>query len=286
MLKRHPAWLNKKISFNKMAQMQALLKKFSLNTVCQSAACPNIGECFQRGEATFMILGKNCSRNCRFCNIENREPESVDYDEPRRIAEAVSELKLNHVVITSVTRDDLPDGGAEIFSNTVKNIRDKSPDVNIELLIPDFNLNRESLKIVIDSKPDIIAHNLETVSRLYQEARPQADYERSLKVLDIIKREDSSILTKSGIMLGLGEREEEIFKVFDDLRAIACDFLSIGQYLAPTLKHYPIVDYVEPKKFREYKEEAIKKGFLHVMSAPYVRSSYGAGEYLKSRSNF
>ncbi len=282
MLKRHPVWLNKKISFSKMSEMQALLKKFNLNTVCQSASCPNIGECFAEGEATFMILGKNCSRNCSFCNINNLEPEHVDRDEPRRIAEAVSELKLKHAVITSVTRDDLFDGGAESFAATVKNIKEKSPDVTVEVLIPDFNFNRESLNVVIDSKPDIIAHNLETVSRLYQEVRPQADYNRSLNILDAIKKRDRDIFTKSGLMLGLGEREEEIFKVFDDLRAIACDFLSIGQYLAPTLKHYPIADYVEPKKFREYKEEAIKRGFSSVMSAPYVRSSYRAGEYLES----
>ena len=286
MLKRHPDWLNKKISFNRMTQMQALLKKFDLNTVCQSAACPNIGECFERGEATFMILGKNCSRNCRFCNIDNREPENVDCDEPRRIAEAISELKLNHVVITSVTRDDLPDGGAQSFGSTVRNIRDKSPDVRVEVLIPDFNLNVDSLKSVVDSKPDIIAHNLETVNRLYQEVRPQADYERSLELLYIIKREDSSIFTKSGLMLGLGEREDDILKAFDDLREVSCDFLSIGQYLAPTLKHHPVVDYIEPKKFREYKEEAIKRGFSYVMSAPYVRSSYQAGDYLKNMVKF
>ncbi|MDP8216225.1 MAG: lipoyl synthase [Candidatus Kaelpia imicola] len=286
MLKRHPVWLNKKISFNKMTQMQALLNKFKLNTVCQSAACPNIGECFAEGEAAFIILGKYCSRNCSFCNIDNLEPESVDHDEPRRIAEAVRELNLKHVVITSVTRDDLSDGGAGVFASTVRNIKENTQDLIIEVLIPDFQLNRESLNIVIDSKPDIIAHNLETVGRLYSEVRPQADYERSLEVLDIIKRTDRDIFTKSGLMLGLGEREEEILEVFDDLRAVACDFLSIGQYLAPTLKHYPISDYVEPKKFREYKEQAIKRGFSYVMSAPYVRSSYRAGEYLRNRVKF
>ncbi|MDP8253357.1 MAG: lipoyl synthase [Candidatus Kaelpia aquatica] len=286
MLKRHPVWLNKKINFNKTTQMQALLKKFDLNTVCQSAACPNIGECFADSEVTFMILGKHCSRNCSFCNIDHLEPESVDYNESCRIAEAVGELRLKHVVITSVTRDDLPDGGAEVFTDTVRNIKERSPDVTVEVLIPDFNLNRESLKIVIDSKPDIIAHNLETVDRLYQEVRPQADYRRSLEVLDIVKKKDRDIFTKSGLMLGLGEKEEEILKAFDDLRAIACDFLSIGQYLAPTLKHYPISDYVEPKKFREYKEQAISRGFSYVMSAPYVRSSYRAGEYLKEMVKF
>jgi lipoyl synthase len=286
MLKRHPVWLNKKIDFNKMTQTQAILKKFDLNTVCQSAICPNMGECFQRGEATFMILGKHCSRSCSFCNIDNREPDSVDLNEPHRIAEAVSELGLNHVVVTSVTRDDLSDGGAELFCATIRSIRDKSPDLKIELLIPDFKLNIESLKSIISLKPDIIAHNIETVSRLYPKVRPEADYRRSLEVLNIVKSEDSSIFTKSGLMLGLAEREEEVLEALDDLREVAVDFLSIGQYLAPTLKHYPVAEYIEPKKFREYKEEAIRRGFLYVMSAPYVRSSYQAGGYLKSEVNF
>ena len=261
--------------------MRALLNDLKLNTVCQQASCPNIGECFSRGEATFMILGEVCTRNCRFCGIKKGEPGEVDSGEPERVAQAVKRLNLRHVVITSVTRDDLPLGGAEIFVRTISSIRKKSASATIEVLIPDFQLNYEAIKVVVDAKPEIINHNVETVPSLYDSIRPMAIYRRSLEVIGIVRKMDSRIFTKSGLMLGLGEKEDEVLEVFYDLRQASCDFLSIGQYLSPSLSHFPVKEYISPEKFIYYKKRAIQLGFLHVKSAPYVRSSYKAGEYLE-----
>ena len=251
-----------------------------LDTVCEQAMCPNIGECFSRNVATFLILGRNCTRMCSFCNIGKAQPLEPDLDEPNRVAQAVARLGLKHVVITSVTRDDLADGGAGIFAKTVLSIKRNSPDVTIEVLIPDFKLSQSSLKVVVESGPQIIAHNIETVPSLYQVVRQGADYLRSLDLLRIIKEASPALKTKTGLMLGLGEKEEEVTAVMEDLRSVRCDFLSIGQYLAPSQAHYPVKEYIAPEQFDYYKEKGRKLGFLHIESSPYVRSSYMAAEYL------
>jgi len=275
-----PAWLDKKIKLKDCAQMQQSLRNLRLESVCEQALCPNMGECFARKEATFLILGRNCTRRCSFCNIEKAAPLPVDLNEPEQVAQAVEKLCLKHVVITSVTRDDLADAGAGIFADTVLRIRQRMPQVTIELLIPDFKLSFAALKTVAESNPQIIAHNVETVPSLYALVRPQADYLRSLDVLRMIKKIFPQIKTKSGLMLGLGEKVEEVFAVMQDLRSVGCDFLSIGQYLAPSQKHYPVKDYITPEQFAAYREKGRQLGFLHIESAPYVRSSYMAAEYL------
>lgn len=251
----------------------------AVETVCEQAMCPNIGECFSRREATFLILGRRCTRMCSFCNIEKGTPLPPDTDEPGRVADAVARFLLKHVVITSVTRDDLNDGGAGMFYETVSAIRERSPRTAVEILIPDFMLSVEALTIASKSYPDIIAHNIETVPSLYKDCRQGADYERSLSVLRLIKEINPSIKTKSGIMLGLGEKEEEVYSVMRDLRLAGCDFLSIGQYLAPSKGHYPVKEYISPERFSSYKEKGMEYGFLHIESGPYVRSSYLAGDY-------
>ncbi len=275
-----PPWVNKKISLKDCAALKAALRGLRLGTVCEEALCPNIGECFAKGQATFLILGKNCTRRCTFCAVKRGMPSPVDPSEPRRVAEGVRRLALRHVVITSVTRDDLPDGGAQIFVDTVIAIRQLGTAVTVELLIPDFRLDKVSLRKVIDAKPDILAHNIETVPRLYREAREGADYGRSLDVLRFIKECNSTLPAKSGIMLGLGERDDEVMQTFEDIAGTGCDFLSIGQYLAPSRNHLPVKEYVKPEKFGHFKEEALGMGFRRVVSGPYVRSSYLAAEYL------
>ncbi len=260
--------------------MKEALRNLRVETVCEQAMCPNMGECFARNEATFLILGQNCTRMCSFCNIKKSPPTAPDLDEPGRVAQAVKELRLRHVVITSVTRDDLTDGGAGIFADTVLRIKEKSPEARIETLIPDFKLSVSALKTVADSKPDIIAHNIETVPSLYQSLRQGGNYPRSLSLLRIIKDLFPDFKTKSGFMLGVGEKQGEVLSVMKDLRYVKCDFLSIGQYLAPSKRHYPVKDYIQPEQFDYYKEKAKELGFLHVQSAPYVRSSYKAGDYL------
>lgn len=275
-----PVWLNKKINLQACSQMKQLLKDLRVETVCEQAMCPNMGECFARNEATFLILGQYCTRECSFCNIEKGKPLALDLDEPKRVAEAVERLALKHVVITSVTRDDLVDGGAGIFKATILTIRQKMPKVKIEVLIPDFKLSLEALAIVARALPDIIAHNVETVPSLYKKVRQGSEYSRSLDVLRAVKKISPGVKTKSGIMLGLGEKEAEVLAVMRDLRLAECDFLSIGQYLAPSSRHYPVQEYISPEIFSFYKEKAEELGFLHVESAPYVRSSYSAGEYL------
>ena len=275
-----PAWLNKKINLKDCSVMKQALRSLHVETVCEQAMCPNIGECFSAKTATFLILGKNCTRMCSFCNIRKASPLPVDGDEPLRVAGAVYDLGLKHVVITSVTRDDLVDGGAEIFAQTVRQIRERSPRVSIETLIPDFGFSLRALKIVADSKPDIIAHNLETVPSLYKQVRQGADYLGSLGLLRMIKKIAPELKTKSGLMLGVGEKKDEVLAVMHDLRSVECDLLSIGQYLAPSQKHYPVKDYIAPEQFDDYKEKARAFGFLHIESGPYVRSSYMASDYL------
>jgi lipoic acid synthetase len=278
-----PEWLDKKIDFKKCKELDSLFNKLRLNTVCREAFCPNISECFNEGVATFLILGKRCTRGCSFCAVRKGSGQDVDPEEPEKIAEAVRTLKLRHVVITSVTRDDLEDGGASAFINTIKKIKDIREDIAVEVLVPDFKGDIESVRKIIDANPDIFAHNLETVPRIYPEARQGADYKRSLNVLRAAKEFDGSSYTKSGIMLGLGETGEEALEVLRDLREAQCDFLSIGQYLSPTTRHFSVKEYVAPEKFTFYKREAEELGFLSVESAPYVRSSYLAHRYIKNR---
>jgi lipoic acid synthetase len=277
-IQRKPEWLRKKVILGEQSHMRQLLGELRLNTVCQQAMCPNISECFSCGQATFLILGTNCTRQCSFCNVEKNAPLAVDRDEPLRIAEAVTRLKLSHVVITSPTRDDLPDGGASHYSETVTAIRNTSIGTRIELLIPDFMGNYQSLETIVRSQPDIVAHNVETVPRLYQ-VRSGADYQRSLEVLKRNHELAPLIRTKSGIMLGMGEEEGEVVRVIDDLRKVGCSYLSIGQYLSPSKRHYPVQEYIKPDVFDRLRQTALNSGFTHVESGPYVRSSYHAGQY-------
>lgn len=275
-----PTWLRRKLPDPQILQnMRDLLTRYQLYTVCQGALCPNQGECFGAGTATFLILGRTCTRNCTFCAIPSAQyPPAPDPEEPFRLAEAVRELKLNYVVITSVTRDDLEDGGAGHFAKTVATLKAEIPNIKIEVLIPDFQGSMASLKKVLISGPDIINHNLETVPRLYPEVRPQADYQRSLNLLRVVKELDPAKITKSGLMLGLGESKEEILKVMQDLRTASCDLLTLGQYLQPSGKHHPVVRYIPPEEFVEYKNIGEEMGFKAVFSGPFVRSSFHAQE--------
>ena len=275
-----PAWLNKKINLKDCVETKLALRGLQVESVCEQAICPNIGECFSAKVATFLILGRNCTRMCGFCNIHKGQPSAVDSDEPRRVAQAIRQLGLKHAVITSVTRDDLSDGGAGIFAQTIRLIKKESPQVKIETLIPDFGLSMDALKIVVNAKPDIIAHNLETVPSLYSAVRQGADYLGSVGLLRALKEIAPQLKTKSGLMLGLGEKIDEVLAVMRDLRSVKCDLLSIGQYLAPSRQHYPVKDYISLEQFNFYKEKGKVLGFLHIESAPYVRSSYLAAQYL------
>ncbi|ABY93308.1 lipoyl synthase [Thermoanaerobacter brockii subsp. lactiethylicus] len=275
-----PEWLKVRLLNEDLNRMEAFLKSMSLNTVCQSANCPNMGECFARKTATFMIMGNICTRNCRFCAVEKGHPQPLDEDEPRRIAEAAQKLGLKHVVVTCVTRDDLPDGGASHFAKTIYELK-KLPGVTVEVLVSDFMGKEESIAQVVEAKPDIINHNIETVPRLYPNVRPKADYLRSLNLLKKSKELDPYILTKSGIMVGLGETEEEVIQVMKDLRSVDCDMMTIGQYLRPSAKHIEVAEYVIPQQFKRYEEIGYELGFKYVASGPLVRSSYYADEGLK-----
>lgn len=277
-IQRKPEWLRKKIHPGDHSEMRKLLGELRLNTVCQQALCPNISECFSCRQATFLILGTICTRQCRFCNVEQNTPVPADPGEPARVAEAVARLGLSHVVITSPTRDDLPDGGSGLYGATVKAIREVASTCRIELLIPDFRGNSAALETVVEAHPDIIAHNMETVPRLYH-IRSGADYSRSLEILRLACELNPDIRRKSGIMLGMGEREHEVIDVFKDLARVGCEYLSIGQYLAPSRKHHPVQEYVAPEVFRSLREIALEHGFIHVESGPYVRSSYHADRY-------
>ncbi|MCX5678420.1 MAG: lipoyl synthase [Candidatus Omnitrophica bacterium] len=279
---KRPFWINKKINLRDCADVKKKLGSLGLNTVCEEALCPNIGECFSKAQATFLILGKICTRQCSFCGVKKGSPSPVDPDEPAKVADGARRLGLRHVVITSVTRDDLPDGGAQAFIDTISCLRRHERKIVIEILTPDFNFDKSAIQNVAMAEPDIFAHNIETVPRLYMEARNGADYDRSLRVLSYIKECDNAMHVKSGIMLGLGEREDEVLSTFRDIAGTGCDFLSIGQYLAPSKNHLPVKEYVSPDRFKRYKEDALKAGFRHVVSGPYVRSSYSASEYLES----
>lgn len=276
-IKRKPEWLRVRVhSVKGLETVEGMLRRLNLNTVCDEAACPNRGECFGRKTATFMILGNVCTRNCTFCNVSKGNVQPVDESEPERIAQAVKELGLRHAVITSVTRDDLPDGGAGHFARVIDAVRNIAPGVTIEVLIPDFSGSIEALEKVVKARPEILNHNVETVPALYSEVRPQADYHRSLNVLKNVKNMDKSIYTKSGIMVGLGETEEQVISVMKDLRMVDCDFLTIGQYLPPSAKHHPVIEYIHPEQFKAYEKKAYQMGFLYVASGPLVRSSYMA----------
>jgi lipoyl synthase len=275
---RKPNWLQKRINPSSHAEMERLLGDLKLHTVCQEASCPNISECFRQRQATLLILGRDCTRLCSFCNVARQQPLLPDPGEPARVAEAVVRLGLSHVVITSPTRDDLPDGGAGHYSGTVTAIRAAAPRTRIELLVPDFKGDFDALATVVQAVPDIIGHNLETVPRLYH-VREGADYRRSLSVLKTLHRLAPELPVKSGVMVGLGETDEEMFSLFGDLRQTGCSYLSIGQYLAPSRKHYPVQAFVAPEKFEAYRAAALDFGFAHVESGPYVRSSYHAEAY-------
>lgn len=281
MQERMPEWFKVKYNQEAVDEVSRLMAKLSLNTVCKEANCPNLGECFQKHTATFMILGSQCTRNCRFCNVVHGTPQPVDPEEPMHVAEAVRDLKLRHVVITQVTRDDLPDGGASQFANTVSAIRKLCPDVTIEVLISDMKGDQTSLDTVIAAHPEVINHNIETIASLYPAVRPGADYERSLSVLRYVKTKDSTILTKTGIMLGLGETKEQVLQTMDDVLATGCDIFTIGQYLRPSPAHIEMKEYISPEIFAEYKDIGLQKGFRYVASSPLVRSSYRAAEALQ-----
>jgi len=255
-----------------------LMRELDLHTVCEEAACPNIGECWKDRHATVMILGSVCTRACTFCNIATGRPDMLDPHEPERVGDAVARLGLNHIVVTSVDRDDLDDGGASHFAHTIAAIRAASPDTTIEVLVPDFLRKDGAIETVVAARPDVLNHNLETVPRLYAEVRPGARYFHSLRLLDQVKRIDPAMFTKSGIMVGLGEERGEVLQVMDDLRAAQVDFLTIGQYLQPTPKHHPVARFVTPDEFDGYRRQALGKGFLMVSTSPLTRSSYHAGD--------
>lgn len=264
----------------------ALMRENKLNTVCEEAACPNIGECWSQKHATMMILGDTCTRACAFCNIKTGVPNIVNKDEPRDVALAVQKLGLRHVVLTSVDRDDLEDGGANHFAQTIEYIRTTAPDTTIEILTPDFRRKDGNLEIVVKARPDVFNHNIETVPRLYQRIRPGARYFHSLNLLSKVKAQDPSIFTKSGIMVGLGETKEEVLQVMDDFRSADIDFITIGQYLQPTPNHAPVDRYVTPDEFRYYERVAKTKGFLMVAASPLTRSSYHAdADFAQMRDN-
>lgn len=277
-----PDWIRVKAPVHKQYfETKDIIKGLHLNTVCEAAACPNIGECWTKKHATIMILGSVCTRACAFCNIATGRPDLLDPHEPERVAEALGKLALDHVVITSVDRDDLDDGGANHFAQVIRAIRQTSPNTTIEILTPDFRRKESAIETVVAARPDVYNHNLETVPRLYQSVRPGARYFHSLKLLSLVKELDRSIFTKSGVMVGLGEDTQEIYQVMDDLRSADVDFMTIGQYLQPTPKHHPVLDYVHPDTFKEMEQMARGKGFLMVSASPLTRSSYHAGDDFK-----
>ena len=280
---RHPEWLRVEIPGGEnYVKIKSLLRKAKLHTICEEAKCPNMAECFGKGTATFLILGNVCTRSCRYCNVKHGKPLPLNPDEPREVAESVKALGLRYAVITSVTRDDLPDGGATVFYETVKEIKKINKNCRVEVLIPDFRGDREALKRVIDAKPDVINHNIEVVKELFPKMRPQGDYNRSLYVLRIIKEMNNRIITKSGFMVGLGETNEQILKTMQDLKENGVDILTIGQYLQPTKNHAEVRKYYTPEEFTEFRDTAMDMGFKHVESAPLVRSSYHAEQALNN----
>ncbi len=278
--RRKPEWLKIKLPRGfKASQVVEMLNERHIHTICSSGMCPNRAECWGNGTATFMLCGAVCTRNCRFCNVTGGKPGPLDPQEIEDIVRSVKELKLKHVVITSVTRDDLPDGGARHWAAMIRRLHEECPGVTMEVLIPDMQGRTDLLDIILDEHPDVISHNLETVRRLTPEVRRVATYDRSLQVLEYLARKGAN--TKSGIMLGLGETEEEVLQAMDDLRAVGCRIMTIGQYLQPSKLHYPVQDYIHPDKFEEYRLKGIEKGFAHIESAPMVRSSYHAEKHVR-----
>jgi len=282
-IERKPDWLKIKLTTgDNFKELKNMMRGKTLHTVCEEAKCPNIHECWANRTATFMILGDICTRACRFCAVKTGLPTELDLGEPERVAEAAEQMGLKHVVVTSVARDDLADGGASIFAATVTAIRKRLPMCSVEVLIPDFLGNELSLRTVLEAKPDILNHNVETVERLSDKVRARAKYRRSLELLERSKKIAPSIPTKSSIMLGVGEEWGEILQTMEDLRAVQCDIMTIGQYLQPTTSHLPVIAYYTPEQFAELKAEGMKRGFNHVESGPLVRSSYHAHEQVKS----
>lgn len=278
--RRKPEWLKIKLPRGfKASQVVEMLNERHIHTICSSGMCPNRAECWGNGTATFMLCGAVCTRNCRFCNVTGGKPGPLDPQEIEDIVRSVKELKLKHVVITSVTRDDLPDGGARHWATMIRRLHEECPGVTMEVLIPDMQGRTDLLDIILDEHPDVISHNLETVRRLTPDVRRVATYDRSLQVLKYLA--DKGANTKSGIMLGLGETEEEVLQAMDDLRAVGCRIMTIGQYLQPSKLHYPVQDYIHPDKFEEYRLKGIEKGFAHIESAPMVRSSYHAEKHVR-----
>jgi lipoyl synthase len=276
---RKPPWIRVKAPVSpEYHATRRLIREHNLHTVCEEAACPNIGECWKEKHATVMILGATCTRACTFCNVATGRPDLLDPHEPERVGDAVGKLGLAHIVVTSVDRDDLDDGGAGHFARTIAAIRAAAPDTTIEVLVPDFLRKNGAIETVIAARPDVLNHNLETVPRLYAEVRPGARYFASLRLLDEVKRIDPSMFTKSGIMVGLGENSAEVLQVMDDLRSAQVDFLTIGQYLQPTPKHHAVERFVTPDEFEAYRKQAFGKGFLMVSASPLTRSSYHAGD--------
>jgi lipoic acid synthetase len=287
--RKHPEWIKVRAPTSpEYMKTRALLGELRLHTVCQEACCPNIGECYTHRTATFMLMGDVCTRNCPYCAVAHGRARPLDPDEPRRIAEAVARLGLRHVVVTSVDRDDLPDGGAYHFAETARAIKAAIAEARIEVLVPDFKGDHASIATVVDSPIDVYNHNIETVPRLYQTARPGGRYERSLDVIDhagkLGRARDNAILTKAGLMLGLGERIDEVLTVMRDLRAVGCDILTLGQYLRPSPDHIPVARYVDPAEFVEMRTAGLELGFRHVESGPLVRSSYHAWEHVEQAS--
>jgi len=274
---RRPEWLKTRLPVgDNYLNIKRLLRSSELHTVCEEANCPNIGECFSQKTATFLILGDVCTRGCRFCNVEKGVAQPLDFDEPERVAIAAKEMGLKHIVVTSVTRDDIPDGGAAIYAMTISAIRKYNPESTIEVLIPDFKGSDEALNTVIGESPDVINHNIETVPRLYKTVRPGAVYERSLRLLKTVSESSRTITAKAGLMAGLGEQFQEIVEVMKDIRDSGCDILTIGQYLSPTRNHLPVQRYYHPDEFKELKTIGMELGFKYIESGPLVRSSYHA----------
>ncbi|GAB7055421.1 MULTISPECIES: lipoyl synthase [unclassified Paenibacillus] len=282
-IERKPDWLKIKLATgDNYKELKNMMRGKTLHTVCEEAKCPNIHECWANRTATFMILGDICTRACRFCAVTSGLPTELDLQEPERVAEAAEQMGLSHVVVTSVARDDLKDGGASIFAATIRALRERLPLASVEVLIPDFQGNEEALRTVLEAGPNILNHNVETVERLSDRVRAKAKYRRSIELLERSKRIAPNIPTKSSIMLGVGEEWDEILQTMDDLRAVDCNIMTIGQYLQPSVNHLPIMQYYTPEQFAELKEEGMKRGFSHVESGPLVRSSYHAHDQVKS----
>ena len=286
-IQRKPEWIRVKAPTSEgYKETRDIIRENKLVTVCEEAACPNIGECWSKKHATMMIMGETCTRACTFCNVATGKPGPLNPFEPTNVAQAARKLGLKHIVVTSVDRDDLDDGGAKHFADTIQAIREASPETTIEILTPDFLRKEGALEVVVEARPDVFNHNLETVPGLYHEVRPGARYFHSLRLLDQVKRLDPTIFTKSGIMVGLGEKKSEVYQVMDDLRSADVDFMTIGQYLQPTPKHHPIDRFVTPDEFKTYEERAYNKGFLMVSASPLTRSSYHAdSDFEQLRAN-